>query len=93
MFETPLEIGEIRDIVAKSSEADPIIGTFVVDVNGVEHKPNMYGKDTFVFNLRNSGKVSPYGLDKFATACQDGNITDGKACSARVVSDGYKIKY
>lgn len=71
---------------------DPII----IDVNGTS-EPNTIGKDMFMFKLQNNGKMVPYGLpasgDSYLDNCSDNNITDGKACAARVIADGYKVTY
>ncbi len=64
-----------------------------IDINGYAHKPNMYGKDTFIFSLNNSGQMVPYGINKYKDDCSDTKITNGKACTARVVAEGYKINY
>ncbi len=64
--------------------------SFDIDTNGIANKPNMYGKDVFKFELLENGKVKPYGN---ADDCQVGNVGNGHACAARVVADGWKIKY
>lgn len=98
--ETPLDVYKLNSIDAtvsflssidltKTSINDEIVG-FIIDTNGTANKPNMYGKDVFKFELLNNGKVKPYGN---ADDCKVGNVKDGKACAARVVADGWKIKY
>ena len=70
-----------------------VVLQFLIDVNGSDKKPNAYGKDIFEFSLTDSCKVVPYGLKTYKTDCVKGNVTDGRACAARVVADGWKIKY
>lgn len=75
--------------------ADDLVATIYIDTNGMK-KPNDFGKDLFRFELTNSCKMKPHGLgdtDHYTTNCSDTNIKDGKACAARVVADGFKIKY
>ena len=69
------------------------IASVYIDVNGFAKGPNTYGKDIFRFQVKNSGHLLPYGADDYKTTCADGNITDGLACTARVVADGWKIRY
>ena len=74
---------------------DSTIADFHIDINGL-NGPNAYGRDLFLFRLTNGGKLIPYGLDiadHYTVTCTDNNITDGRACSARVVKDGFKINY
>ena len=75
--------------------ADPDfeVGTITIDTNGFDKAPNVWGKDLFQFKLHNNGKMIPVGLDDYTEKCADGNITDGKSCTARVVADGWKVKY
>lgn len=78
------------------SQPDLIIATINIDINGFNGGPNRYGQDIFQFFLRNDGKVIPYGIqedDSFEDNCSDANITDGKACSARVAADKWRITY
>ena len=64
----------------------------LIDVNGAG-KPNKFGKDVFEFELTNSCKMRPYGMQTYKTDCSGPSITNGRACAARVVADGFKIKY
>ena len=75
------------------TDKNGVITTLIIDINGIKNKPNMYGKDVFQFDLTNSGKLKPYGIDSYKSNCSDTKITDGKACTARVVAEGYKINY
>lgn len=74
---------------------DDFVANVYIDTNGLK-KPNTFGKDIFRFELKNSCKMVPYGLsdsDHYKNNCSDTRIKDGKACAARVVADGFKIKY
>ncbi len=83
------------DAITVTSTEDPnvVVLRMLIDVNGSNNKPNAYGKDIFEFGLTNSCKMVPYGLTTYETDCADDNISDGRACSARVVADGWKVKY
>lgn len=77
---------------------DKYVIAYVIDTNGTDIKPNKQGRDKFIFYLNNSCRMIPYGVDdmKYRTDCNPsatGGITDYKTCAARLVKDGYKIKY
>ena len=82
------------DTTGKTKNED-IVASFYLDTNGTKNRPNMKGKDLFKFHLRNDGKLEPEGLKDsgYTTNCADGGVKDGLACTARIVRDGYKIKY
>jgi hypothetical protein len=63
-----------------------------IDVNGVDKKPNAYGNDVFEFLLHYDGHIEPEGKDDWREKCGD-TISDGASCTARVIADGWKIKY
>jgi len=87
---------------------DTIINIVIVDVNGAD-APNRTGKDIFLFGITGRGDMIPAGTPKYKTeaggflgaatvpvmeeGCADNNITNGLSCTARVVKDGFKIKY
>lgn len=73
-----------------AEDASSKVFDFIIDANGAQNKPNMYGKDVFKFELLNNGKVKPFGN---ADNCKTGAVGNGTACAARVVADGWKIKY
>lgn len=80
---------------ANKADENAVVTTVRIDTNGFS-KPNAYGKDIFIFQLTNSCKMVPYGLetsDNYRTNCSNNKITDGKACAARVVTDNYRILY
>lgn len=70
----------------------------VIDVNGFDQgidarQPNgAMGKEQFRFQLRNDGKLIPDGLDSH-TCDGDNPAVINANCTARVVKDGFKIKY
>lgn len=68
-----------------------IMENIVIDVNGFSHRPNLNGRDRFVFDLRNDGKLIPRGIN--VHTCDGDNPTVDENCTARVVKDGFKIKY
>lgn len=74
------------------SERERIVEAgMIIDVNGADNRPNLAGRDRFVFDLRNDGKLIPEGLD--SNTCDGDNPTVNANCTARVVKDGFKIKY
>lgn len=73
------------------TEDNSIVIGFLIDTNGHKNNPNMYGKDVFRYGITNSGKLVPEGQSE--QTCADGNITNGLSCTARIVKDGYKIRY
>lgn len=94
---------DINDSNAQTADADTVIARIFFDVNG-EKGPNRLGKDIFQFGLTNGGHVVPAGsqaynnnvlsetLPLYTETCA-GSVTDGRSCSARVMSDGWAIKY
>lgn len=81
------------NIPANALEDSVIIEEFTVDVNGYNNEPNEDGKDRFYFSLLNNGKLRPLGYNNYKNSCADGNITNAKECTARVIADGYKVTY
>lgn len=82
-----------NDETVQQTDPNLKVGTITIDTNGFDKAPNVWGKDLFQFKLHNNGKMIPVGLDDYTEKCADGNITDGKSCTARVVADGWKVKY
>lgn len=72
-----------------------ICGYFYIDINGF-NKPNMVGRDLFVFWLSKNGVVYPGGNSFLTTFglpsyCNTSNSTDGNngvACTAKVLDEG-----
>lgn len=75
----------------KFTPDDIIESNIIIDVNGLANRPNELGKDRFRFDLRNDGKLVPAGLN--TNSCDGDNPTIDVNCTARVVKDGFKIKY
>ena len=89
-----------------ANELDTIIDVIAIDVNGANN-PNKLGKDVFMFGLTNEGNMIPAGTQRFSNAvannvvggniptngCNGNNVTNGLSCTARVVKNGFKIKY
>lgn len=55
-----------------------------VDING-EKKPNIIGRDVFIFVLKEKG-LYPAGCDKEDAICE--TTSNGKACTCRVLREG-----
>ena len=67
-----------------------------VDINGIDTKPNVFGKDLFLFYIDASGSVVPAGSKTFDWLTTDGagtnswNAAEGDyACNATTVTTGY----
>lgn len=79
---------------------DSIISRVIIDANGAA-KPNIFGKDVFIFGLTNSGTLIPAGTQKYADfdskipadGCSGSSVGNGTACAARVMADKWEIKY
>ena len=93
----------LQDISANDENEDKVIAKVFIDANGPD-APNKIGSDVFLFGLSNNGILVPAGSEKYndntfsdsvnsyTTDCQN-NITTGLSCAARVMADGWKIKY
>ena len=87
-----------------ANSVDSIFSRLAIDVNG-DLLPNRQGLDIFLFGISNNGRLIPAGTQRANNqppladvalsedGCQNGNITDGWSCTARVVKDGFKINY
>ncbi len=68
--------------------------TVYIDINGMK-KPNMFGKDVFVFEIDfQNGIVRPGGNNssEFAINNSCSKSGDGISCAAKILRDGWKIK-
>lgn len=75
-------------------------GLFItVDINGVNKKPNVWGRDLFTFEITSKGKLLPMGAD--GTTYRDMNIycskissnrLNGIACTAKAISEADYFK-
>lgn len=72
-----------------------------IDVNGSQNKPNVYGKDMFIFQIGKNGEITPFlkGMDiknmKTCTAegcCNKNAKYGGTVCSAVIMADGWEMK-
>lgn len=93
-FPVEIQVPSMINIIAIVNPTRETIvqSQIVLDVNGLNNRPNQFGRDRFRFELRNDGKLVPEGLgvntcDGDTPARVDAN------CTARVVKDGFKIKY
>lgn len=83
------------------------VADIYIDANG-DKKPNVIGKDIYLFYLSNQGQLFPYGgkdtniydtsvkLYSDENGCSgknSGEIKDALTCAGRVVADGYRINY
>lgn len=63
-----------------------------VDINGSK-KPNMFGKDVFVFILDPIKGLMPYGYDSTNVESNCNKLTGyGETCSGKIIRDGWQIK-
>ena len=93
-----------RNIINQGGSLFNQAAAVVIDVNGAS-APNVIGRDLFYFYLGENGILYPVGgLDSVVfdpgtrswenTCPVNGNISwNGYACTARVISEGYKITY
>ncbi len=92
-----------EEIYAKGGTLVELLADVTIDVNG-KRKPNIYGRDIFVFKLDPKGKLYPYGgidyavyVDDMDTRwqkdCADTSTSTGYSCTARVIENGYKMDY
>ena len=70
---------------------ESIVANLFMDINGIDLKPNTFGKDLFIFQLKNNCRVVP--LDVTNNECIKGTITDGTTCAKRIVKDKFKLTY
>lgn len=83
-----------------TANSDDIIAKVIIDANGSE-KPNMFGKDIFLFGLTDGGVLIPAGTKKYQdfdktvieNSCAGDDVGNGVACAARVMADKWEIKY
>ena len=85
-----LKNGVIISYIPTNNDND-IAGTFVMDANGND-KPNVIGKDFFIFDITQKGKIIPNNgvIPEDVTLlnhCMSGNP---RSCYAYVVNNGWK---
>ena len=70
-----------------------------VDINGVNKKPNIWGRDLFTFEITSKGKLLPMGAEgtsytNMSVYCSKNSkdTFNGIACTASALSDKYYFK-
>lgn len=89
------DVGEISN----PNDNDAVVTRVLIDANGND-RPNRLGRDVFLFGLSNSGTLIPAGTQAYndfddsveIDDCKD-EPNDGSACAARLMADGWQIKY
>lgn len=89
-------------------KSDPSYGLYLfLDVNGSIKGPNIVGRDLFFFYINQKGRIMPVGdtwSDEDLTAavpgysvksgsCNTKSGIGGRVCAARIMRDGWEIKY
>lgn len=69
---------------------DGMLGYLWIDVNGHSKGPNRWGRDFFIFEITKKGQVMP--VDGQGWGCDEGRAY-GIECSAKIIKDGWKMKY
>lgn len=66
-----------------------------IDINGSDKNPNQFGKDTFMFELKHTGKVVPYGGDhgNDCLSSASGWMATGLSCAKKIIDDGWQMKH
>lgn len=72
-------------------------GIGIIDVTGTAG-PNEFGRDIFFLSVNDYGYYSVYGVDSWNKEssidyCGDNAQGNGYACSARIMAEGWKMKY
>ena len=66
-----------------------------IDINGSQSRPNLFGKDLFMFELTSNNSFIPRGYNlpysEISSNCKKGG--KGGFCAARIIRDGWKINY
>jgi len=63
----------------------------IIDLNAGE-KPNIKGKDVFVFRMSENGNIVPYNHDRTYEEINENCKTNGNSCAEKSIRDGWKIK-
>lgn len=82
-----------RNSFSNGSEA--YVNLFYVDINGSK-KPNIVGKDVFIFTIADGKVLRPYGYN-YTVAQIDANCTKNSrgnynSCTAKIIKDGWQMK-
>ena len=66
-----------------------------IDINGSQSRPNLFGKDMFMFECTSNNSFIPRGYNlhysEISSNCKKGG--KGGFCAARIIRDGWKINY
>ena len=81
-------------ILIENPDLTPYRIYITIDVNGPNKKPNIWGKDLFTFQITETGKLLPMGMDgttytdmdKYCSKNSNESI-NGIACTAKALSD------
>ncbi len=71
-------------------------GLFYVDINGPK-KPNVIGKDVFIFNVVDNDNIKPYCYEyskEYINRHCNKSVSDKNynCCTAKVINDGWQFK-
>ena len=88
--------GFLYAIFIKTGPADNMnkSSMIIIDINGAK-KPNILGKDAFIFTRVNGKGILPYGYNLSSSAIEKSCSLegDGTACVTKIMKDGWEIKY
>ena len=66
-----------------------------IDINGSQSRPNLFGKDMFMFECTSNNSFIPRGYNlpysEISSNCKKGG--KGGFCATRIIRDGWKINY
>ena len=93
-----LKNGVIIEYVISSSPK--ALGAFIMDINGND-KPNIAGRDLFVFHVNNKGHVVGYNsvddmnknLEQLNQCCKNSTDIAARCCYDALVDNGWKMDY
>ena len=101
--------GEDLGFYAPRSSFLGAYGVLIVDINGLTTKPNVAGKDIFVFFIDRSGQMIPggssteawlfnddsleYSSNDSSRACNENNVSKGYGCAGSIFENNLKVIY
>lgn len=91
-FPAEISVPNMQLMIPNPTRTTTAWSNITIDVNGLQTRPNQLGIDRFRFDLRNDGKLIPEGLNSHTCDGDNPAVIDAN-CTARVVRDGFKIKY
>ena len=94
---------DMKTLDKENDEEKETISQLVIDVNSDE-KPNIVGRDVFIFALSKKGKLYPYGSKRLSKIADinywdeegDYSCTDDSkklGCTARLMEKGFEMDY